>query len=581
MDDDYQQSVVQEETLARHEYGYLTITIALIILLCTVCAHLIRKYKVTHVPESVAYVVVGFTAAMVSLAVNKDIASYLVFHPSLFYFGLVPPIMMEAGYTLKRKQFFRNFISIVTFAVFGTFVSTLVVGCGVWFGYNQGWFGSSLTSSFNFLEAMMFAALVSAVDPVATLSVLGSKEINADPMLYSLIFGESVLNDAVCIVLYTTLDSFDKRTESFGYVDVFYAIGLFFGISIGSILLGVSVALICSFLFKRYKLEFANEFLVVFVFAYLAYSIAEVCYLSGIMSVFFAGITLAHYNWHNLSREGQMATEHGFASLATAAEIFVFVYLGLVTALSTLKDSSYVWSGTLISWTIFLCILGRGIQIFMFSGLLNLRRKKIITIEMQILMWFAGLRGCIAFALSLTFPGENEICIVPTTLALVMFTTFMLGAGTEKMASLLGLKRGPQDQDASFINGGDGEFNHKTISVVFDANISYRSFALIDTTPAEEYSNFHKAWQRFDRNYMQSIFGGRQVRQNTVLSNDHESCLLGPDNPDMLVPTMSQGRSSFKNPPNMLINGPEASNPPLYSREPSGASFTYEPPQPT
>ena len=40
------------------------------------------------------------------------------------------------------------------------------------------------------------------MDPVATLSILGSKEINADPMLYSIVFGESVLNDAVSIVLF-------------------------------------------------------------------------------------------------------------------------------------------------------------------------------------------------------------------------------------------------------------------------------------------------------------------------------------------------------------------------------------------
>jgi sodium/hydrogen exchanger 8 len=48
----------------------------------------------------------------------------------------------------------------------------------------------------------MFASLLSAVDPVATLAILGDENINADPLLYSLVFGESVLNDAVSIVLF-------------------------------------------------------------------------------------------------------------------------------------------------------------------------------------------------------------------------------------------------------------------------------------------------------------------------------------------------------------------------------------------
>ncbi len=41
-----------------------------------------------------------------------------------------------------------------------------------------------------------------AVDPVATLSIMGSPELNCDKLLYSLVFGESVLNDAVAVVLF-------------------------------------------------------------------------------------------------------------------------------------------------------------------------------------------------------------------------------------------------------------------------------------------------------------------------------------------------------------------------------------------
>ncbi len=39
-------------------------------------------------------------------------------------------------------------------------------------------------------------ALISATDPVATLSVFA--ELAVPPLLYNIVFGESVLNDAVC-----------------------------------------------------------------------------------------------------------------------------------------------------------------------------------------------------------------------------------------------------------------------------------------------------------------------------------------------------------------------------------------------
>jgi len=61
--------------------------------------------------------------------------------------------------------------------------------------------------------SLIFASLISAVDPVATLSILGDKNVNADQLLYSLVFGESVLNDAVSIVLFKTLVISDDLKE--------------------------------------------------------------------------------------------------------------------------------------------------------------------------------------------------------------------------------------------------------------------------------------------------------------------------------------------------------------------------------
>jgi solute carrier family 9 (sodium/hydrogen exchanger), member 8 len=48
-------------------------------------------------------------------------------------------------------------------------------------------------------ESFTFGSLISAVDPVATLAIFNA--MNIDPILYMLVFGESILNDAVAIVL--------------------------------------------------------------------------------------------------------------------------------------------------------------------------------------------------------------------------------------------------------------------------------------------------------------------------------------------------------------------------------------------
>lgn len=52
---------------------------------------------------------------------------------------------------------------------------------------------------FFFLSSFAFGSLISAVDPVATIAIFNA--LNVDPVLNMLVFGESILNDAVSIVL--------------------------------------------------------------------------------------------------------------------------------------------------------------------------------------------------------------------------------------------------------------------------------------------------------------------------------------------------------------------------------------------
>jgi sodium/hydrogen exchanger 8 len=91
--------------------------------------------------------------------------------------------------------------------VFGTVVSAFVIG---YLTYAAGLVGAVTIDTSSPMQALVFGSLLSAVDPVATLSILGNPELNCDPLLYSLVFGESVLNDAVAITLFNTFR--DVRT---------------------------------------------------------------------------------------------------------------------------------------------------------------------------------------------------------------------------------------------------------------------------------------------------------------------------------------------------------------------------------
>lgn len=92
----------------------------------------------------------------------------------------------------------KNIGSILTVAFLGTILSSIF---NLIVFYN---FGKNLgIGSDDFVECFIFAALLSCTDTVATVAVL--VEINVQPLLYSLVFGESMLNDAVAICLVRAL----------------------------------------------------------------------------------------------------------------------------------------------------------------------------------------------------------------------------------------------------------------------------------------------------------------------------------------------------------------------------------------
>ena len=82
---------------------------------------------------------------------------------------------------------------------------------------------------------------------------------------------------------------------------------------------------------------------------------------------------------------------------------------------------------------------GRLVNIFPLSAMVNRFREHKITKKMMFIMWFSGLRGAIAYALSLhlEFEKETRRVLVTTTLIIVLFTIFVLGGSTMPLLKFL------------------------------------------------------------------------------------------------------------------------------------------------
>ncbi|KAK6458322.1 monovalent cation:H+ antiporter, CPA1 family, partial [Scheffersomyces xylosifermentans] len=446
---------------------------ALFILLSLLCAALWSSYflqqrRIKAIHETVLSIFYGMIVGLIiRVSPGHYIQDAVKFNSGYFFNILLPPIILNSGYELHQANFFRNLGSILTFAIPGTFLSALVLGIILYIWTSLGLDGVSL----EFVDALAVGATLSATDPVTILSIFNAYKV--DPKLYTIIFGESLLNDAISIVMFETCQKFHGHPVHFS--SFFEGIGLFlmsFTIStIIGILIGIFVALILKHShIRRYP---QIETCLVLLFAYESYFFSNGAHMSGIVSLLFCGITLKHYAYYNMSRRTQIATKYIFQLLAQLSENFIFIYLGL----SLFTEVELVFKPLLIIVTFISICIARWSAVFPLSRFLNFfyrarfeRFNNInalngsitaqalpdeISHSYQMMIFWAGLRGAVGVALAMGIQGEAKWTLLATVLVVVVLTVILFGGTTASMLEILGIKIGCIDET----NDSDDDFD--------------------------------------------------------------------------------------------------------------------------
>jgi NhaP-type Na+/H+ or K+/H+ antiporter len=135
--------------------------------------------------------------------------------------------------------------------------------------------------------------------------------------------------------------------------------------------------------------------------------LAELFHLSSILTVFFCGIVMSHYTWHNVTDKSKVTTKHTFAAMSFLAEIFIFLYVGMdaldIEKWDVVRNSPGQSIGV-SSILLGLILLGRAAFVFPLSFLSNLTKSspdEKIDLKKQVTIWWAGLmRGAVSMALA-------------------------------------------------------------------------------------------------------------------------------------------------------------------------------------
>lgn len=166
---------------------------------------------------------------------ESGIPNIISFDYQIFFNLLLPPIILNSGYELHQANFFRNIGTILIFAFAGTFLSAVVIGLLLWL-FTRIPQGFDMT----FNDAISVGATLSATDPVTILAIFNTYKV--DPKLYTIIFGESILNDAIAIVIFETAQQYKGDDASaYGLLSFIKGIGTFLLSFFGSLAIGVTV----------------------------------------------------------------------------------------------------------------------------------------------------------------------------------------------------------------------------------------------------------------------------------------------------------------------------------------------------
>lgn len=408
------------------------------------------------IPEAIVTVVVGVLAGLVikfSAMSETYITEYEDKSARQFMLFFIAPIIFAEGYGMKSRQFFENISRILSHAFIGTVISAFVVAAFVYYlppvtGYK---------STLPFIQCMTFGVLISATDPVTTLSIFKSMNMveNGLSHLYFSVLGESILNDAVAITLFDGLSDVVKENKEVDGSVVLSIIGGFCATFFGSMIIGVVCGLFASLILKfgmlgahepeeeHYHFN-VPEIGVALTLAYLPFLIASsINGQSGIVAVLFAGIVMRHFAHYNLTETSRNLFLPTVELLAGLSETYVFLILGIGVFL----ERSNGYSATIILWAIVGCLIGRALNVYPISFVVNKTSKSTqLTANEFHVVWFAGLRGAIAFMCAMRFPvpddgsDNNRNLFLCTTTILTLISMVVLGWPTGAVLRCLNIK---------------------------------------------------------------------------------------------------------------------------------------------
>lgn len=349
---------------------------------------------------------------------------------ALLYLFL-PILLFETAVAVPVRRLMDDIGPVLLMAVVAVFVCTAFIAYGLRVSSGMGW-----------AACLLVGAMLATTDPGAVIGVF--RDLGAPRRLTLLVEGESLLNDAAAIALFSlllTLLAYGGRLTADGVASTFLI--SFTGAAALGWALGRAACIAAVWLDGRATAEIT----LTVALAYLAYAIGEhYFHVSGVVAVVAAALTVGSTGRTRLSQATWGAMEHVWGQLGFWANSMIF----LLTALMAPRLFTDVTWGEvgLILVVAAAAMAARAVVVFGLLPLLSwagLAQK--VSVPYKAVMTWGGLRGAISLTLALAVTENTLIApevkrfVAVLAIGFVMLTLFVNGVTLRPLIGLLGLDR--------------------------------------------------------------------------------------------------------------------------------------------
>lgn len=370
-----------------------------------------------RLPFVAILIVVGFFGSELVVSLGYDTGIRASNFPLLVFYVFLPIIIFESAYSIDQKQLRKSLMPILVLALPIMILATLMIAYILYFliGHPTG---------FPIYTALVAASLLAATDPMAVIRHL--KALSTPDETIVLLEGESLFNDAIGVVLFTSFVAIAVSFNGAGFgdfsIDWWEKLRTFCWQFFGGLVFGILCGLIGTFFSYVIKTRILENILLIAI-AYGSFMLAEdYVKVSGMMAVLSAGLIMNKAHQKYISARDKEFIDYWWHVIGYFSNSMLFILLGVTVTVQMFTDR---WLAMIIA--IGAVLLVRLISVFGLLPLFTSFNKFSLSHKDRLILTWGGARGAVTAALALSLPTQIEGWLTVQSMAfgVILFTLFI------------------------------------------------------------------------------------------------------------------------------------------------------------